>query len=53
MVVQVTALERTHESGPRAPVFLRMKDDKEPWEYTIDQLGRKKEYSWEIRKSMS
>ncbi|MDQ1313161.1 MAG: ligase 1 [Euryarchaeota archaeon] len=39
MVVQVTALERTHDGGLRAPVFLRMRDDKEPEECTLDQLG--------------
>ena len=39
MVVQVTALERTHDCGLRAPVFLRMRDDKEPEECTLDQLG--------------
>lgn len=39
MVVQVTALERTHDGGLRAPVFLRLRDDKEPEECTLDQLG--------------
>ena len=38
MVVQVTALERTHDGGLRAPVFLRLRDDKEPEECTLDQL---------------
>ena len=39
MVVQVTALETTHDGGLRAPVFLRMRDDKEPEECTLDQVG--------------
>ena len=38
MVVQVTAMERTHDGGLRAPVFLRLRDDKEPEECTLDQL---------------
>jgi len=39
IVVQVTALERTHDGGLRAPVFLRLRDDKEAEECTLDQLG--------------
>ena len=38
-VVQVTALEVTHDGHLRAPVFLRTRDDKEPQECTIDQLN--------------
>lgn len=38
LVVQVTALEVTHDGSLRAPVFLRTRDDKEPQECTIDQL---------------
>jgi DNA ligase D-like protein (predicted ligase) len=38
-VVQVTALEVTHDGSLRAPVFLRTRDDKEPQECTIDQLN--------------
>ena len=39
MVVQVTALEITAEGGLRAPVFLRLRDDKEPEECTLDQIA--------------
>ncbi len=39
LVVQVTALEVTHDGSLRAPVFLRTRDDKEPQECTIDQLN--------------
>jgi ATP-dependent DNA ligase len=38
LVVQVTALEVTHDGHLRAPVFLRTRDDKDPEECTIDQL---------------
>jgi DNA ligase D-like protein (predicted ligase) len=38
LVVQVTALEVTHDGSLRAPVFLRTRDDKDPQECTIDQL---------------
>lgn len=38
LVVQVTALEVTHDGSLRAPVFLRTRDDKDPEECTIDQL---------------
>ena len=39
LVVQVTALEVTHDGHLRAPVFLRTRDDKDPQECTIDQLN--------------
>ncbi len=39
LVVQVTALEVTHDGSLRAPVFLRSRDDKDPQECTLDQLG--------------
>ena len=38
LVVQVTALEVTHDGHLRAPVFLRTRDDKDPQECTIDQI---------------
>ena len=38
-VVQVAAMEVTEKGCLRAPVFLRMRDDKEPSECTIDQIG--------------
>ena len=38
-VVQVSALEVTKDGHLRAPVFLRIRDDKEPQECTIDQLN--------------
>jgi DNA ligase D-like protein (predicted ligase) len=38
-VVQVSALEATPDGHLRAPVFLRMRDDKEPLECTMDQLN--------------
>jgi ATP-dependent DNA ligase len=37
-VVQVSALEVTSDGHLRAPVFLRMRDDKEPLECTLDQV---------------
>jgi DNA ligase D-like protein (predicted ligase) len=37
-VVQVSALEATQDGHLRAPVFLRMRDDKEPQECTLDQM---------------
>ncbi|MDD2834734.1 MAG: non-homologous end-joining DNA ligase [Methanothrix sp.] len=37
-VVQVSALEVTLDGHLRAPVFLRMRDDKEPLECTLDQM---------------
>ncbi|MDD2755898.1 MAG: hypothetical protein PHS80_10270, partial [Methanothrix sp.] len=37
-VVQVSALETTQDGHLRAPVFLRMRDDKEPLECTLDQV---------------
>jgi ATP-dependent DNA ligase len=37
-VVQVTALEATQDGHLRAPVFLRMRDDKDPLECTLDQV---------------
>ena len=39
LVVQVTALEVTHDGHLRAPVFLRTRDDKDPQECTMDQLN--------------
>jgi ATP-dependent DNA ligase len=39
LVVQVTALEVTHDGHLRAPVFLRTRGDKDPQECTIDQLN--------------
>ena len=38
-VVQVSALEVTQDCHLRAPVFLRIRDDKEPLECTLDQLN--------------
>jgi len=38
LVVQVSALEVTQDGHLRAPVFLRMRDDKEPLECTLDQV---------------
>lgn len=38
LVVQVSALEATQDGHLRAPVFLRMRDDKEPLECTLDQV---------------
>jgi DNA ligase D-like protein (predicted ligase) len=37
-VVQVSALEVTSDGHLRAPVFLRIRDDKEPQECTLDQV---------------
>ncbi len=39
VVAQVTALEVTQDGHLRAPVFLRIRDDKEPLECTLDQLN--------------
>ncbi|MGV8126441.1 MAG: non-homologous end-joining DNA ligase [Methanothrix sp.] len=39
MVVQVSALEITPEGHLRAPVFLRRREDKEPAECEMEQLG--------------
>jgi DNA ligase D-like protein (predicted ligase) len=39
LVVQVTALEVTHDGHLRAPVFLRTRGDKDPQECTIEQLN--------------
>jgi DNA ligase D-like protein (predicted ligase) len=39
IVVQVGALEVTEDRHLRAPVFLRRRDDKEPEECAMDQLG--------------
>jgi len=39
MVVQVSALEITPDSHLRAPVFLRRREDKEPEECELSQLG--------------
>jgi DNA ligase D-like protein (predicted ligase) len=38
-VVQISALEVTPDGHLRAPVFLRIRDDKEPLECTLDQLN--------------
>jgi DNA ligase D-like protein (predicted ligase) len=38
-VVQVAAMEVTEKGCLRAPVFLRTRDDKEPSECTLDQIG--------------
>jgi len=40
IVVQVGALEVTEDRHLRAPVFLRRRDDKEPEECAMDQLGQ-------------
>jgi DNA ligase D-like protein (predicted ligase) len=37
-VVQVAAMEVTDKGCLRAPVFLRIRDDKEPFECTLDQI---------------
>jgi ATP-dependent DNA ligase len=39
LVVQVTALEVTHDGHLRAPVFMRTRNDKDPQECTMDQLN--------------
>jgi DNA ligase D-like protein (predicted ligase) len=39
LVVEVTALEVTHDGHLRAPVFLHTRGDKDPLECTIDQLN--------------
>lgn len=38
IVVEVTAMEVTHYGGLRAPVFLRLRDDKEPRDCLMDQM---------------
>ena len=38
-VAQVAAMEVTEKGCLRAPVFLRMRNDKEPSECTLDQIG--------------
>lgn len=38
IVVEVTAMEVTHDGSLRAPVFLRLRDDKEPRECLMDQM---------------
>ncbi len=38
LVVQVAAMEVTEDGRLRAPVFLRLRDDKEPLECTLDQV---------------
>jgi len=39
IVVQVAAMEVTDDGRLRAPVFLRIRDDKDPLECTIDQMA--------------
>jgi DNA ligase D-like protein (predicted ligase) len=38
IVVMVTAMEVTHEGHLRAPVFLRLRDDKEPQDCLLEQI---------------
>ena len=38
IVVEVTAMEVTHYGSLRAPVFLRLRDDKEPRDCSLDQI---------------
>lgn len=38
IVVEVTAMEVTHYGSLRAPVFLRLRDDKEPQDCLMDQM---------------
>jgi DNA ligase D-like protein (predicted ligase) len=38
MVVEVTAMEVTHDGHLRAPVFLRIRDDKMPKECSLEQI---------------
>lgn len=38
IVVEVTAMEVTHDGHLRAPVFLRLRDDKEPLDCLMDQI---------------
>jgi bifunctional non-homologous end joining protein LigD len=38
MVVEVTAMEVTHDDHLRAPVFVRMRDDKEPTDCLMEQI---------------
>jgi DNA ligase D-like protein (predicted ligase) len=38
IVVEVTAMEVTHDGSLRAPVFLRLRDDKEPLDCLMEQI---------------
>ena len=38
IVVEVTAMEVTHDRHLRAPVFLRLRDDKEPLDCLLEQI---------------
>ena len=38
VVVEVTAMEVTHDGHLRAPVFLRLRDDKEPLDCLLEQI---------------
>ncbi len=38
IVVEVTAMEVTHDGHLRAPVFLRLRDDKEPLDCLLEQM---------------
>ena len=38
VVVEVTAMEVTHDGHLRAPVFLRLRDDKEPRDCLMEQM---------------
>ncbi len=39
IVVEVTAMEVTHDGHLRAPVFIKIRDDKDPMDCLLEQLG--------------